>query len=57
MKQTSRHVTSLGHQGGEEKKISRGTLTPPAGYKAFCQVFNQNIVEKKSHNSFYIAWS
>jgi len=26
-------------------------------YKASCQVLNQKSVEKKSYNSFYIAWS
>jgi len=26
-------------------------------YKASCQVSNQKIVEKKSCNNFYIAWS
>jgi len=26
-------------------------------YKASCQVLNQKILQKKSNNSFYIAWS
>jgi len=26
-------------------------------YEASCQVLNQKIEEKKSYNSFYIAWS